>query len=777
MRLVKKAAVPILVLALFVGAAAFTACGDIVPTSITAECLSSEYTEGETFDRAGTTVTALYSDGSSRTVAGWTVTDEPLEAGMTSVTISYTENGVTVTTNVNVTVAEIPHVHDFSSAVYGKDASGHWKVCACGEIGERSAHDWDDKTEIIDEIGCDTAGRQRVTCTVCGYSEIQDVPAQGHDWSAYGYDGMRHWQICRRCGVDGEKNSHALEFTVSGLKTDYLDGETLTADGASASVYCDECGYSSAVNASELVLPQESLTLDDDGETFSLTYGDYSWEFAVTVTEREVQSVTVKDGITTEYALDEQFDGKGALVLHYDGAADREIPITEEMLRGFDTSTPGSVNVTVSYAGKTAQFTIYVGRDETSGAFRLGEPGAVYKVQAEDADYVDMNDAKLQTGNPPPQSKFENTAESVDGSEYPNGAEGYSTANISVEGNKITVKFYSDYAGKLRLGMRAQSGSNKGLDAQPLDDAFSLFVNDDEQVLSGTLKAGSSSGNGWKDMTVWTYLDDIAGLIDVREGLNTIVFAFKGETAGTMRFPNIDYFTLEISDNAEHTLTVEGGGSVDGQNFVSLAFGEPIPEITWDDPASVVAIEYDGGIYTGTDGLTMASADAVIKAIRPSDCDNVILQQDVSGNNARYNTGRTDELGKTAPVGNTDTVLNASYIDVYGTGDGMVYTLSNVHGSARGVTFKEIGGGGINFGESGAKTAVFVSFTNNGEEDLTGIEYGTECGVVSIGDAGAGKTVTASAIVTSDGGLHWTHLFWNGTAPTSFTIAIYIYTL
>ena len=54
-------------------------------------------------------VTATYSDGSSNTVTGYTVTDgTALTAGQTSVTISYTEGGVTKTTTQAITVNAAP---------------------------------------------------------------------------------------------------------------------------------------------------------------------------------------------------------------------------------------------------------------------------------------------------------------------------------------------------------------------------------------------------------------------------------------------------------------------------------------------------------------------------------------------------------------------------------------------------------------------------------------------------------------------------------------------
>ena len=63
------------------------------------------YTEGETFDPTGLTVTAYYNDGTSAQVTeDCTYSNEPLAAGQQTVTISYTYNGVTKITSVSVTV-------------------------------------------------------------------------------------------------------------------------------------------------------------------------------------------------------------------------------------------------------------------------------------------------------------------------------------------------------------------------------------------------------------------------------------------------------------------------------------------------------------------------------------------------------------------------------------------------------------------------------------------------------------------------------------------------
>lgn len=70
----------------------------------------TEYVAGETFDPTGMQVTALYRDENSDAenridvTAAVTVSSEPLEEGQTEVIVSYTDNGVTKSTSVAVTV-------------------------------------------------------------------------------------------------------------------------------------------------------------------------------------------------------------------------------------------------------------------------------------------------------------------------------------------------------------------------------------------------------------------------------------------------------------------------------------------------------------------------------------------------------------------------------------------------------------------------------------------------------------------------------------------------
>lgn len=63
------------------------------------------YEYGETFESAGMSVTATYSDSKTTTVSGWKTSPSVLNTvGTQIITVSYTENGITKTTTISVTV-------------------------------------------------------------------------------------------------------------------------------------------------------------------------------------------------------------------------------------------------------------------------------------------------------------------------------------------------------------------------------------------------------------------------------------------------------------------------------------------------------------------------------------------------------------------------------------------------------------------------------------------------------------------------------------------------
>lgn len=75
--------------------------------------------------------------------------------------------------------------------------------------------------------------------------------------------------------------------------------------------------------------------------------------------DKVVKEITVEGGMKSVYAVGEAFAG-GRITVTYEDGTSESIDITAEMLSGFDTSTPGTKQVTVTYEGVSVTVEIVV---------------------------------------------------------------------------------------------------------------------------------------------------------------------------------------------------------------------------------------------------------------------------------------------------------------------------------------------------------------------------------------------------------------------------------
>lgn len=677
-----------------------------------------------------------------------------------------------------------------------------------------------------------------VTCSVCGLVTNQETPPLGHDFSIGHTDGDMHYHNCSRCDATDNGENIEYELYVENYREVWFIGQVFELTGASASVKCVACGEETAVDIQEVVTDGGAFEEACEKKTVVCTYGEYTFTVVVTVKEKTLESVAVATGDDTEnkydYAIGEEFAG-GKLTLSFDDGSVEYADLTADMLDDFSTSAIGVYTVYVDYEDKLCSFEIRVGFDKEAGAYKLEAEKGIFKVQVEDENYVDMSGAVLQTGA---ASKFENTTNLSDGSVAPNGAEGFSTSNISVKDNKIVIRFASDVASKFRLGIRAQSGSGSGKQDQPIDKAFRVTVNGEVQSISGLIKRASTGSNNWKDMFNWTLLDDIAGEIQVKKGLNEIEFYYLGETS-TLRLPNIDYFTLwiyedvrlevsgevEVSKGASYegglTLTIKDGDDVIKTMPVSADMISGLDSTT----AGVKTVTVSYGEYTATCNITVldtqvlsikggafagGATSVTIKAGEPIP-EITWTAENVLGytfNGSVYKTA--EEIAALTMCNKNATITAVTMADLkvinLPTGSRFCNALddngkpgsNNVAANPAEITKTEIYAandavhlefgvdnaeakgvtlmGNVNFGSG--ETFVFVTIKNNGATDIADAAYGTECGKVGLGSVAAGETVAGFAVINADGANHWTSVVWgDGQTAVNMNIAVYVCSL
>ena len=103
--------------------------------------------------------------------------------------------------------------HDFTTS-WTHDDNMHWKQCSrCDKKDDVSPHTWDSGT-ITTAPTCTKAGERTYTCTECGATKTEPIPATGHSWkSDWTSDATHHWYECdnKNCDVtdNAGKNGYA----------------------------------------------------------------------------------------------------------------------------------------------------------------------------------------------------------------------------------------------------------------------------------------------------------------------------------------------------------------------------------------------------------------------------------------------------------------------------------------------------------------------------------------------------------------------------------------
>ena len=97
--------------------------------------------------------------------------------------------------------------HDFTTS-WTHDDNEHWKQCSrCDAKDDVSPHTWDSGT-ITTAHTCTKAGEETYSCTKCGATKIEPIPATGHSWkSDWTSDATHHWHECANENCDVTDNA------------------------------------------------------------------------------------------------------------------------------------------------------------------------------------------------------------------------------------------------------------------------------------------------------------------------------------------------------------------------------------------------------------------------------------------------------------------------------------------------------------------------------------------------------------------------------------------
>ena len=124
--------------------------------------------------------------------------------------------------------------HDFTTS-WTHDDNEHWKQCSrCDKKDDVSPHTWDSGA-ITTAPTCTKAGERTYTCTECGATKIEPIPATGHRWkSEWTSDATHHWHECANESCDVTDNAGKNGYA------EHSGGKATCKDKA----ICEICGDS-----------------------------------------------------------------------------------------------------------------------------------------------------------------------------------------------------------------------------------------------------------------------------------------------------------------------------------------------------------------------------------------------------------------------------------------------------------------------------------------------------------------------------------------------------
>ena len=201
-----------------------------------------------------------------------------------------------------------PHEHSFGG--WKNDGTNHWKECSCGEISEKSPHNFGEWELIYYDVNTkyDVCERR---CLTCGYEQIDQYREHQHyytdDWRS---GSTTHWKVCYYCK---EVNQDTVADHTFGDWT--ITKEPTTTETGSRERTCSICKYTQeeTIPVHEHSIHDEAWKYDDTehwqecscGERLNVAnhiYGD--WRETKPATETEAGSrerdCTVCDYVQTE---------------------------------------------------------------------------------------------------------------------------------------------------------------------------------------------------------------------------------------------------------------------------------------------------------------------------------------------------------------------------------------------------------------------------------------------------------------------------------------------
>ena len=185
--------------------------------------------------------------------------------------------------------------------------------------------------------------------------------------------------------VPNQESVARIELLTLPNKGLYLLGESLDLNGCVLRIYYAHGGYVDQEVTAGMVTGFDSTTVGN--KTVTITHEGFAATFNVDIVDRMLGLSMQSQPDKHEYLVGDSLDLTGAAIAaEYQGAGVKIIPVTKEMVSGYDSSVPGVQKLTVAYGGFTTTFDIEVFRDEIVGISMCTPPSKDEYLVGEELD-------------------------------------------------------------------------------------------------------------------------------------------------------------------------------------------------------------------------------------------------------------------------------------------------------------------------------------------------------------------------------------------------------
>ena len=379
----------------------------------------TNYKYGENLDLSGLTLKVTKESGEISTVAvttGMISGYNPNKLGSQTLTINY--EGKQFTTVVNV----VDYVKDITLTPPTKNEYkiGETLSLVGGSITEKMAS------------GANGSIIALTNNMISGFDST--TPGTKNLTVKYVKDGKTYTKTFQVAVINTINHIEVIAPT----KTDYKYGENLNLSGGSVKIYMEDGTIKTVPLTSQMVTGYSKTTPGQQMLKVTYTSDDnkkYEGYFKVTVGEDYIKDTKFVAPTKKEYRIGDTIDLTGGSIteVYASEKLGNKYDLTNSMISGFDSTTPGTKQITVTFNNKTYQYSVTV-KDRTLGISIKTLPN---KLEYKKGENLDLTGATLNVVKESGTQVIKITADMVSG--YDKNKAGIQVIKVTYEG--FTTQF------------------------------------------------------------------------------------------------------------------------------------------------------------------------------------------------------------------------------------------------------------------------------------------------------------------------------------------------